>query len=373
MKYVVLRWFDTLPQIDPSEDVDILIADESLPAALEVLHSQPGIQLCDVYSESGLPRSDYCGVAYYPPGIARRILEGATRHRDLCYVPNPADYFNSLSFHAVYHKGVRSGLPTRTTGLECKRDPEHDYAAILQSMAHQLGIRVDVSLPGLHTYLQTINWGPTPDALARLAAACPRNRWLQLLAGQLPAAAHDQGLGVFVLRKEAVRRGFKNKMTLMIRNSGFEILVVKDVKDGEALHTADRIRGGNWSAGPYALSGGPPAAAVIVYDPNIIPLNRKQRKRFPQRTNARLFVKEKIRDAIAADLPSNQQFNALHSSDHAAEAWHLIDVLCPELADEIRARVGTPKKSAETKSLNRERSGRTSERESAPVQNRSAA
>src|SRR5215475_992743 len=93
VRYAVLRWFDALPEIEPSEDVDMLIADESLPTALEILHSQPGIQLTDVYSETGLPRSEYCGVAYYPPNVAKKILAGAVRHKDLCWVPSPADYF----------------------------------------------------------------------------------------------------------------------------------------------------------------------------------------------------------------------------------------------------------------------------------------
>jgi hypothetical protein len=80
---------------------------------------------------------------------------------------------------------------------------------------------------------------------------------------------------------------------------------------------------------------------VIAYDSNPIPMNRKQRRRFPQRTNARIFVKEKIRDAVMAYFPPNQQCNALHSSDHAAEAWHLIEVMAPELVDEIHARINS--------------------------------
>jgi hypothetical protein len=75
---------------------------------------------------------------------------------------------------------------------------------------------------------------------------------------------------------------------------------------------------------------------VIVYDHAPIRPNRRQRRKFPKRTNARIFAKEKIRDAIIAELPPGERFNALHSSDHAAEAWHLIEVLAPELTDTIR-------------------------------------
>src|SRR5207253_7654546 len=98
-------------------------------------------------------------------------------------------------------------------------------------------------------------------------------------------------------------------------------------------------RGGNWSTGPYAFPGGPPAVCVVAYDRHPIKLNRKQRKRFPQRTNGRIFVKEKIRDAVLAFIPPNELFNALHSSDHAAEAWHLVDILAPELKAELQQRI----------------------------------
>lgn len=347
VRYVVLRWFDALPEIEPSEDVDMLIEDASLPKALQIMQALPGIQPSDVYSETGLTRSDYCGVAYYPPAVARRILDGAIRHKDLCFVPNPSDYFHSLAYHAVYHKGVRSGLPRGETGLQPKGEPGHDYTGILQSMATDLGIDVEISLEGLHAYLQENGWGPAPDLLARLAAACPRNRWLQLLAKRLTPEIQDQGLSVFVLRQEAVRRGYQDTMLKMIEQSGFKILAVKALSPAEVQYAAARSRGGNWSIGPYSFSGGPPAVAVVAYDPNPIPPNRKQRRKYPLRTNARIFIKDEIRDFVQAESPRAEQFNALHSSDHAAEAWHLIETMAPEMMEEIRSRLNLIRKSVD--------------------------
>jgi hypothetical protein len=286
-----------------------------------------------------LPRSEFCGTPYYPPRVAQRILNSAVRHKDLCYVPDTSAYFHSLAYHAVYHKGLRSGLPLGSTGLKPKGEPGHDYTGILRAMADELGIDVEISLEGLHDYLQQTDWGPTPDMLARLAAACPRNRWLQLLAKRLTPDVHDQGLTVFVLRQEAVRRGFQQKMVTMVEETGFNILAVKELSPTEVEYAASRTRGGNWSAGPYNSAGGPPATAVIAYDHKPIRLNRQQRRRFPQRTNARIFAKEKIRDAILAYLPPNQQCNSLHSSDHAAEAWHLVEILAPELIEKIHAQI----------------------------------
>ena len=340
VKYAVLRWFERLPEIEPEEDVDMLVADDSLADVLDVLHSEPGIQPCDVYSESGLARSAYCGTPYYPPQVAKRILAGAVRHNALCFVPNPRDYFHSLAYHAVYHKGPKSNLSCGDLKLAERVKSKHDFAGILRDMARRLWIDVDVSLEGLHSYLQKTGWGPSPEMLSRLARAGTSNRWLQVFVDRLAPHVNDQGLTVFVLREEAVRRGLTGRIVAMIRDEGFEVLATRLLSPEEIEFAAARTRGGNWEAGrPYSLSGGPPAAAVISYDHAPLKPNRRQRRKFPKRTNARIFAKERIRDAIIAEMPPGEDFNALHSSDHAAEAWHLIEMLAPELIDTVRAKL----------------------------------
>jgi hypothetical protein len=176
--------------------------------------------------------------------------------------------------------------------------------------------------------------------LARLAAACWRNPWLQLLSQRLERHVNDQGLAVFVLRQEAVKHGFEDQILKLITEKGFEVIAAKPLAADEVAHVAARTRGGNWvEEGPFDLPGGDPAVTVVAYDRHPIPPTRKQRRRFRHRTNARLFAKEAIRDAIVAQLPKGKSFNALHSSDHAAEAWHLIEVLAPELLETVRARL----------------------------------
>ncbi len=339
-KYVVLRWFDELPEIKPNEDVDLLVADESLDSVLETLSSQPGIQPCDLYSERGLPRSDYCGTPYYPAAVAQRLLDNAVRHNDLCMVPDDQDYFHSLAYHAVYHKGLKSDLPVSGSDEQRRSKSDHDYAAILESMATQLGIDVEISLEGLHRYLQQTGWGPSDEMLARLAIACWRNPWLQTLASRLEGHIHDQGLAVFVVRREAVDRGLLEQITDMVEVGGFEILQTKKLSEEMIRTGASQTRGGNWKLeGPFDISGGPPAAVIVAYDHQPLPLTAKQSRKFTTRTNARLFVKEKIRDVLCEQLPSGERFNALHSSDHAADALHLIETLVPELMDDIVSRL----------------------------------
>jgi hypothetical protein len=341
VQYVVLRWFESLPEVAPDEDVDLLVDDESLPRVLEIFDSQPGIVPCDLYSASGLARSAYCGTPYYPPHLAERILHGAERRRGQFCVPNGWDYFHSLAYHAVYHKGTRSNLPRGATGLTQKPKSQHDFVSVLTSMALELGIDAEISLEGLHVYLQSCGWGPPAEALCRLAAACPGSAWLQLIAARVDPALRDEGFTVFVVRREALRRGFYRQIVAMIAQAGFEVLASHVLAEAEVEHAAARSRGGNWTEeGPFDLPSGPPAAVVVAYDPAPLPMTRRQRRKFIHRTNGRIFCKEAIRDAVIAQLPRGQSFNALHSSDNAADAWHLIDVLAPDLASAARARLG---------------------------------
>ena len=215
----------------------------------------------------------------------------------------------------------------------------HDYAATLREMVGRMRIDVDISLEGLHAYLQESGWGPPPEAIARLSAACRGNTWLRMLSQRVAPYIHDQGLTVFVLRQKAVQLGFRDRILAMLKQSEFEIMATRALTPEQIETSAPRVRGGNWGAGAFDVSGGLPAVVVVAYDPHPLPLNRRQRRRFPERTNARIFVKEEIRKVIASELPAGQRCNPLHSSDHAAEAWHLIEVLAPDLMDKTRARL----------------------------------
>ena len=146
---------------------------------------------------------------------------------------------------------------------------------------------------------------------------------------------------MFVLRQEAVERGFQDQIVRMIQENGFEILATRVLSPIEAEYAAARTRGGNWEAGrPFSLSGGPPAVAVVAYDREPLPLNRRAAPQV-SRSGPTLGFSSRRRFATRSS-PScrpHEAFNALHSSDHAAEAWHLIEVLAPELVEQIQARL----------------------------------
>lgn len=339
VKYAVLRWFESLPKIQPGEDIDLLISDESHQKVLQILESGPGIMSCDVYTQSGLPRTDYSQASYFPPHLAGRILENRVLYRNVCFVPDRRNHFHSLAYHAVYHKGARSGLAGAEQFKKRRQRANRNYAMTLRNMAKKLHIEVDVSLLGLHRYLTEQGWAPPSDLIGRLSAFAPRNRWLAWLAAQNRVSKIDN-LTTFVVREEAYRRGFLPLIVSRIKDAGFQVLNVKTLSHDEIRLGAPQTRGGNWGPGPKDHQGGKPAAVLVAYDPRPMTPTRRQKKRFPRVTNARQFVKDEIRNEINRQLPVQEQVNALHSTDYGSEALHFVRVFAPELEQELISKIG---------------------------------
>jgi hypothetical protein len=333
IRHAVLRWFESLPGLAEGEDLDILVDDDDLPRVLEMLDAWPGIVPCDVYSETGLPRSDFRKMPYYPPRLAGQLLAGAVVHRNLCRVPNPEHHFLSLAYHAIYHKGPPSGIPTRSGRRRTINGWEHDYAQILSDLAARRQWNVEITREGLEEYLSAHDWRPPRDMLARLGQ---RNRWIRQSLDAESHDAADRGLVVFIVRREAMNRGGLARLVPLLERSGFSVLTTKVLADEELAHVAANIRGGNWGRGPWGTSGGPPAAALVAYDPHPTPLTRRQRKKFPLADNARLLEKSRLRDALNEGYPRQQHCNVLHSSDNSLEAWEYIAIAMP--ADEAPIR-----------------------------------
>jgi hypothetical protein len=126
VRHAVLRWFESLPQVAPGEDLDILVDDASLDQVRAMLDDGPGIQPVDIYSVTGLPGADFRSMPYFPPYLAEELLDRAIIHRGLCRVPAPREHFLSLAYHALYHKGGDSGIPSATHKRPRQVSADHD-------------------------------------------------------------------------------------------------------------------------------------------------------------------------------------------------------------------------------------------------------
>ena len=343
-RYVVLRWFDTLPHLEPGEDIDILVHDEDIEKVRDLLMARPlstrifgkkRLIRCDVYSVSGLSGSSYRSVAYYPPHLAKGILARAQRHASGAMVPSARDHFYSLAFHALYHKGLRSGLPVAGSDITSNNAPEHDYTEILRELADVNGIAVDIEMNALDDELARAGWRPPVDFMQRVL---PGDVWIRsrAMVGHEHRAVVD-GLAVFIVRESALDRdGALDSICNLLSEEGFNILAVSRLSSARQKACEHQIRGGNWGRGPWATSGGRPAVAIAVLDVFPVSPSRRLKADHPGVDNQRVFAtKDRIRDLANDGLAPQRQFNAVHSSDNAAEAVRHLDLLFPEKCETI--------------------------------------
>jgi hypothetical protein len=175
IRYVLLRWADDFPHVKPDGDIDLLIHDDDVDLISDLFVSDVRGVACDLFSVSGLVGTSYRGIPYLPPEKAGGVLARAGTFRDLILIPSPEDQFFSLAYHAVYQKGLRSGLPTSEPGLQPDPEPRHDYAGDLARRAADLRISVPITMESVDEYLAGHGWRPSQQMLASLAQ---RNPWV---------------------------------------------------------------------------------------------------------------------------------------------------------------------------------------------------
>ena len=175
VRYAVLRWFEGLPELPAGGDLDLLVHDDDIAEADRVLDAKDGIAECDVFSVGGLPGTMYSGFPHLPPEMASKILKSARLFNGMYRAPMTEDYFLSLAFHSVYHKGFKTGLPSRHPAPADIPKPKNDYRGTLARLADELGLDVEISLEDLHDYLVAKGWNAPPEMLKALSG---RNAWI---------------------------------------------------------------------------------------------------------------------------------------------------------------------------------------------------
>ena len=329
--YVCLRWHEDLPHVRAGEDIDLLVRDAHLPTIEGLLtgSKKRGIPV-DLYTESGLPGTDYCTVPYFLPELARSALQRPRLYKDLVKIPDPVSHFHTMCYHVVYHKGLASGLPERDAAAKAPCSADHDYAAAIAQLARAAGLPVpEATLSAIDGMLEQAGWKPASDTLRKYAR---KNPWLHHLIGRTQAP-HDpdlDGLAVFLVRERA--RGHLERILPFLEKEGFAVLETLALDPEYVGRIASRIRGGTWSRGPFPVSGGPPAIAIAVFD--CFPRMEKLADSPCEYHNVGIQrTKENLRRHLMKwELPG-AVYNPLHSSDSPHEALEYLRIVDQGLHD----------------------------------------
>ncbi|TAA72293.1 hypothetical protein [Planococcus salinarum] len=339
LQYVVLRWHDKIPFSDLSEDVDLLISDRDIEKVQNLMNERVGILPFDLYSLSGLPGSTFKNIAYYPPYLGEQILQDRELWEGKYYIPNKKNYFYSLMYHAVYHKGEKSGIPVHEGDQPNKDLSDHEYLEILQKLAGENNIKLEkLNLLYFHELLEKAGWAPATDTLRKLSEG--NATWLNSIIKETGNNFEKDGeLMVFIIREWAYERGLTGLIVGWFEKSGLNLVKSVELKPEQREKAAQNLRGGNWDKGPWPISGGKPAVMLVMYDYHPKALEGDKRKKYPHVSNEHYLFKEEIRLKINSSLPDMEKTNPIHSSDDEIEALDYINSISPEIIDEVQETV----------------------------------
>jgi len=323
--YVVLRWWQNLPEVSPGEDIDILIMDEDRDIIDDLLVVQQVGQAVDLYTVNGTNGGAYHDTTYFPPRFANSILKSRQLYKNKYYIPDKEHYFLSLAYHAVFHKGKNSHIPGFTNAPEMK--PEHEYKEVLERLSLDLGFANVIDVNTIIEGLGERDFLPSPDALTMLEKVQPS------LADLQPALYCDiRGgeLNIFVVRKECMNDGYIEILKdIILSNYRFDILSEFELTGEQARYLEFNMRGGNWGKGPYKRSGGSPDYLIVAFDFFPEPLSNKLQSMYPRFTNLRfLECKNEIRQQVNCLTGFNKAYNPAHTTDNESESlWFLRRIL----------------------------------------------
>ncbi len=325
--YVVLRFFEKLPNLyREGGDLDILVSDEDEKTIKGFLQKNPGPLGVDVWTVS---RTTYNDITYYPPPLARKIIQNAIDGPASSRIPNPKHAFLALAYHVVYHKGLFAGVPTKITGLDVNENPENDYAGVLRTMADDLNIKIEITMEGLDEYLHVHGWRPKLDTLAKIA---PKNKWVwkHFFSN---TETKEFGLGVFVLKQKTIELGVLDQVLNVISNyEGFSILHIKKLKKDEIEHVTNNLRGGVWGGKTNTL-GYLPAVVVVVLDTNLAHLSQVGKIPHTHKKGIKA-LKKMLRKMF--DVPGG---SIVHATDTTHESLEYLDVCFPDELKEINLEI----------------------------------
>jgi hypothetical protein len=339
VEYVLLRWWQNLPDIPPGEDMDILIKDDHRDRIndLVTFHDNGSGIMCDIYTVSGVKYGCRRNIPYFQANLAHTLLRTRALYRG-AFVPSSLPYFASLAYHAVFHKGFGSGLPGY--GMDIS-GVEHDYTAILTDLANEIGINVEVTVQGLYDWLKLQGFAPADDTLTKLIEHKPE---LSILEVPLSSDARGGELLVFIARERLVKDGLIHDFKSFLEDKyQLDIINVRMLRYEEQEDCTLQIRGGKWDKGPFKYSGGKPKAFVVAYDYHPKPLNNAEHKTQTRMTNKNnMEAKYVYRDRLNSLILIKGDYNGVHSADNEQDAWSYISILgeeyCELIAQEVECR-----------------------------------
>jgi hypothetical protein len=325
VRHVVLRRAD-------AGGLEVLVADDGLSQLDDCITRWPVGAPVRVYAVGG--RASYSfwaqdssggfqSMALLPPRLGTQLIARAVPGPDGARVLAPDDALCLLAYRTAYLEPDSWDQNERAGHWRMAKDRRAELRRLAAIARRSWD---DPAGPlELDQWLAREGWQPPHDLLERAAS------WMPWLGETLPPAntvADPPGLALFFIRERAVQAGLAPMLVESLQDNGFEPLLMAKLDAAQSELAASILRGGNWGSGPFPLSGGPPAMILVTHD--LLPLapGIKHRAAHPALDNAKIVMaKTPARNLVNAALPEGEHYNALHSTDNAAQAWRIVRLL----------------------------------------------
>jgi len=332
INYVVLRFYEKLPELyRQAGDIDILLSNEDKERVKSYLEENKHLLVSvskDIRLGLHAASGEQGSIPYYPPPLARQILDHAVDGPAGSRIPSPKDALRSFIYHALYHakKGYAAGIPSALKEYT-EQNPENDYAGVIQKMAEATDVSLGTTMEELDDYMAVEGWRPKLDTLSKLGET---NAWVYDRFFSLGQGG-PVGLAVFMLREWVYEKGLADQAIRIVKENGFTILREKVLSEEEKKRASETLRGGSWGTNPDGTTAGwLPAVALVVVDKKCVkmpPAYARGYEHFKIRS-----LKNTLRTAF-----DTEDRGSVHSTDNAHESWEYIDVCFPGEVEAIRS------------------------------------
>ena len=235
----------------------------------------------------------------------------------------PREYFLSLTYHALFHKGFNAGLRSDFPDRDIPA-VKRNFSTILPVLAEEADIKIDnVSMTYLESVLKKYGWRPPLDVYFRRAK---KNDWVRMQADNIVDTKwrNKRGLVVFILREVLADTYLELLLRKMLEEYEASVVEEMDLTQEDGFQLLKKTRGGDWGRPRIGKSyGGLPKKIIVAYrwqeDHDVelegIPFGVVEYEWV-------LDIKKRVRAAANSGIPYKMHCHVLHTSDNGVEASH---------------------------------------------------
>lgn len=326
IRYVIPRFFEKLPELHrDGGDLDILVDDKDYEHLCKFLMDNPGDIPIDVHTVHHPTPST--GLPYFPPVLACNMIENSNKHPSGASVPNDYYYLLSIIYHALYHKGFDSGIPSNLSNI--MKPSDNDYLGKITELLKRNSINMNlITMENCAKLLTDLGYGLHNDTLEHLRR---RNMWVNLSLSNFEPY-YESGLGVIFIRG-TVDPDSISKIQSFITDLNFQILYSNELSEYEAGRATNSLRGGNW----YSAYGSDltPSYMFVIKD-------LKCKSIIIKNSGTRLSRVRKLKLALRRDFKylGNDRF---HATDDTRQSIEYLGLIKQDLIDKFKLSINLSK------------------------------